>query len=198
MRMVRPTVIVALSLALGACAVLSPAPTPPDTYEISSPKAVTATARASRTQILIAEPTALRTLDGDKIVVKTSPYTVEYLADSQWSDRLTHMVQLRTMQAFENSGRVGAVGVPGQGLAIDYQVVMEIRRFEIAVYEGNRAVVEISVKALNDRNGTVRGTRIFTASQPVAGSSNADRIAALDKAFDEVSSEIVAWTLQRI
>ena len=63
-------------------------------------------------------------------MLKTS---TEYLAQSQGSDRLPRMVQLRLLQAFENTGRIGAVGVPGQGLAIDYQLVMEIRRFEIDV-----------------------------------------------------------------
>ena len=87
------------------------------------------------------------------------------------------------------------MGVPGQGLAIDYQLILEIRRFEIDVVGGRRAIIEISVKALNDRNGTVRRTNIFTATSPVTGTTNDDFVAALDRAFNQISRDIVAWTL---
>ncbi|MBO0902083.1 ABC-type transport auxiliary lipoprotein family protein [Jiella sonneratiae] len=167
---------------------------PPDTFELSSPANV-AVRGATRAQILIPEPTAIKTIDTDKIVIKTAPYAVQYLAKSQWSDRLPRMVQLRLLQAFENTGRIGAVGVPGQGLAIDYQLIMEIRRFEIDTAGAATARIDISVKALNDRNGTVRQTRVFSAAAPVTGSGNGAYVAALNRAFDEITGEIVTWTL---
>ncbi|MAU94549.1 MAG: ABC transporter [Fulvimarina sp.] len=186
----RTSLLAALVAALlGGCTAV-----PPDTFELSSPASVSVRG-ATRAQILIPEPTAIKTLDNDKIVVKTAPYAVEYLAQSQWSDRLPRMVQLRLLQAFENTGRIGAVGVPGQGLAIDYQLVMEIRRFEIDVAGPATARIEISVKALNDRNGTVRSTKIFTATVPTGGSGNDTYVAALNRAFDQISGEIVVWTL---
>lgn len=186
----RTSLLAALVAALlGGCTAV-----PPDTFELSSPADVTVRG-STRAQILIPEPTAIKTLDNDKIVVKTAPYAVEYLAQSQWSDRLPRMVQLRLLQAFENTGRIGAVGVPGQGLAIDYQLVMEIRRFEIDVAGPATARIEISVKALNDRNGTVRSTKIFTATVPTGGAGNDTYVAALNRAFDRISGEIVVWTL---
>ncbi|ORE89683.1 ABC-type transport auxiliary lipoprotein family protein [Aurantimonas sp. 22II-16-19i] len=186
----RTSLLAALVAALlGGCTAV-----PPDTFELSSPADVTVRG-ATRAQILIPEPTAIKTLDNDKIVVKTAPYAVEYLAQSQWSDRLPRMVQLRLLQAFENTGRIGAVGVPGQGLAIDYQLVMEIRRFEIDVAGPATARIEISVKALNDRNGTVRSTKIFTVAVPTGGAGNDTYVAALNRAFDRISGEIVVWTL---
>jgi cholesterol transport system auxiliary component len=193
----RSGLLAALALSLGACASLG-GTTPPDTYEISAPSQISRSAGATRAQLLVPEPTAIKTLDSAQIVIKPTPYTVEYLANSQWSDRLPRMVQLRFVQAFENSGRVAAVGVPGQGLAIDYQVVMEIRRFEIDADNANRAVVEIAVKALNDRTGSVRATRVFTETAPVSGAGNAAYVAALDAAFDRTSAEIVAWMLKLV
>ncbi|NDW05344.1 ABC-type transport auxiliary lipoprotein family protein [Jiella pacifica] len=167
---------------------------PPDTFEIASPTNVSVQS-GSRAQLLIPEPTAIKTLDSEKIVVKTAPYAIEYLAQSQWSDRLPRMVQLRLLQAFENTGRIGAVGVPGQGLAIDYQLIMEIRRFEIETAGAATARIDISVKALNDRTGSVRQTKIFSAAAPVGGAGNSAYVAALNRAFDQISGEIVTWTL---
>ncbi|MBB3935209.1 ABC-type uncharacterized transport system auxiliary subunit [Aureimonas phyllosphaerae] len=130
--------------------------------------------------------------------MKPTPQTIENLADSQWSDRLPRLVQLRLLQAFQNTGRIGAAGVPGQGLAIDYQVVTELRRFEIAFEPGATAVVEISVKALNDRTGVVRGTRIFRADVPVANGQPSGYVSALDQAFGSVADEIVAWMIRLV
>ncbi|WAP71355.1 ABC-type transport auxiliary lipoprotein family protein [Jiella pelagia] len=170
---------------------------PPDTFEIASPTNVSVQS-SSRAQLLIPEPTAIKTLDSEKIVVKTSPYAIQYLAQSQWSDRLPRMVQLRLLQAFENTGQIGAVGVPGQGLAIDYQLITEIRRFEIDTSGAATARIDISVKTLNDRNGTVRQTQIFSASSPVSGTGSDVYVAALNRAFDQISGEIVSWTLEQI
>lgn len=193
----RPGLIAILSLSLGACASLGGAAVP-DTYEISAPKAMKRVPGRTGAQLLIPEPQAIKTLDSNQIVVKPTPYTVQYLEDSQWSDRLPRMVQLRMVQAFENTGRVAAVGVPGQGLAIDYQIVMEIRRFEIDAATGASAVIEIAVKALNDRNGTVRASRSFTETVAVSGTANVAYVAALDAAFDRVTAAIVTWTLAQI
>ena len=196
----RTALVALLALGLSGCASLGGS-TPPDTYELGAPSSPSASRARTKVQILIPTPTATKTLDGNQIVIKPTPYTVEYLGQSQWSDRLPALVQARFVQAFENTGRLAAVGVPGQGLAIDYQVVIEIRRFEVDVANGNTAVIELSVKALNDRNGTVRATRVFSASVPVGGTDTATSegkaryVAALDAAFARTTADVVAWTL---
>lgn len=184
-----------LAMLLSGCASLKE---PPATFELSAPPPAATRSAATRAQILIPEPTAAKSLDSQQIVVRPTPQTIETLAASQWSDRLPRLVQLRLLQAFQNTGRVGAVGVPGQGLAIDYQIVTEMRRFEVTVDGGSMAVVEIAVKALNDKTGVVRATRIFRGTAPLTGTGNAAYVAALDKAFGEVADEIVGWTLKLI
>ena len=103
-------------------------------------------------------------------------------------------MQLRLVQAFQNSGRFSAVGVPGQGLAIDYQVVTNIRNFEISYETGQPvAKIAIAVTALDDKTGSVRSTRVFTVAEPIAGQGNAALIAGLNGAFERISAEIVGW-----
>jgi cholesterol transport system auxiliary component len=108
------------------------------------------------------------------------------------------MVQSKLIEAFENTGKLGGVGRPGEGLAIDYQVVADIRAFEIQASGGNHARIEISVKLLNDRNGTVKAQRVFAADAPAGGGDNASFIAALEAAFASATADIVGWTLKAI
>ncbi|ADY64575.1 ABC-type transport auxiliary lipoprotein family protein [Agrobacterium tumefaciens] len=188
-----------LLVPLLAVAVAGCAGTPSnDTFDLSvSSATVTQGPSLKGRQLLIADPTALKALDSENIVVRLSGSEVQYLGNSQWSDRLPRMVQSKLVQAFEDTGKLGGVGRPGQGLAIDYQVVSDIRTFEIDTAK-NTADIEISVKLLNDRNGTVKAQEVFRASARVSGSGNANFVKALDQAFAAATREIVAWTLKSL
>ncbi|MFC3164310.1 ABC-type transport auxiliary lipoprotein family protein [Ciceribacter thiooxidans] len=171
------------------------APAKNDTFDLTVAANVETKAQAKKRQILIADPSALKALDSEQIMVRVSPSEIQYLAKSQWSDRLPRMVQSKLVEAFENTGRIGGVGKPGQGLAIDYQLVSDIRAFEIDTTGSDRAVVEISLKLVDDRNGTVRAQRVFSASAPAVGASSTSYVRALDRAFAVVTGEMVTWTL---
>lgn len=182
-----------LALAIAGCAALpGGGPAPLDTFELSA--ATVPAHRQSRRQILIAEPSALKALDSQNIVIKPGTRSIQYLKGAQWADRLPLIVQARLAETFQRSGSFAGVGKPGEGLAIDYQVITEIRAFDVRVGQGDRAVVELFVRLLNDRNGEVRAQRSFTASAPVSGAGNPAYVAALDAAFGQAAQEIVRWT----
>ncbi|WP_246666104.1 ABC-type transport auxiliary lipoprotein family protein [Aquamicrobium sp. LC103] len=188
-----------LAAFLSGCAALpGGGPAPLDTYDLTAAFPQAEGPRRSNTQILIAEPSALKSLDSENIVIKTSPAAIEYLKGAQWADRLPRVVQARLVEAFQASGRVGGVGQPGEGLAIDYQVVTTIRSFEVRVDGTPRAEVELFVRLLNDRNGVVRASRSITQSVPVGGAGNDAYVRALDAAFAGAAAEIVAWSLSSI
>lgn len=187
-----------VALSAGCAALPGGGPAPLDTYLLTAPAPAERGRSRPRTQILIAEPVALKSLDGENIVVAPTPGTVQFLRGAQWGDRLPKLVQARLAETFQRSGRVGGVGKPGEGLAIDYQVTAEIRSFEIDLAGGGRANVELFVRVLNDRNGVVRAQRSFTASAPVSGTGNDAYASALDRAFGNVATEIVDWTLGAI
>lgn len=178
---------------LSGCALLRGAPPPLDTYELSAPVAEAARGKRSM-QILIAEPSALKALDGQNIVIKSAPGAIEFLKGAQWADRLPKIVQARLAETFQRSGAFRGVGRPGEGLAIDFQVLVEIREFEVRVNGSRTAVVDLFVKILNDRNGEVRASRNFKASSPVLGAGNNAYITGLDRAFGEAASGIVGWS----
>ena len=169
-----------------------------DTYDLSASVKASGPLMKGK-QILIPPPTALQALDSNQIVVRVSSSEIQYLGKSQWSDKLSRMVQSKLVEAFENTGKLGGVGVPGQGLAIDYQIVTDIRSFEIDTNAGQKvATVEISVKVLNDRTGTIKAQSVFRKVVPITGGGNPDFIRGLDTAFAGVTAEIVDWTLRSL
>jgi cholesterol transport system auxiliary component len=166
-----------------------------DTFDLSVNPDGNGPAAKSR-QMLIPQPTALSALDSNQILVRVSSSEIQYLSKSQWGDKLPRMVQSKLVEAFENTHKLGGVGVPGQGLAIDFQLVTDIRSFEIDSSGRSQAVVEISAKILNDRSGTIRAQSTFRKAIPVNGATNADFVKALNAAFGDVVTEIVDWTLR--
>lgn len=191
------TALLCASALFGCAAVTGGQVATSDTYELAIPQVSQATAVRRGVQILIPEPTALKAVDSENIVIKTDPLIIQYLDEAQWSDRLPKLVQQRLADGFANSGRFGGVGLPGQGLAIDYQLVTEIRAFSVDATTG-QADVEINAKLLDDRNGTIIANRLFSASAPVASNGNRAFVGALDKAFAQVADDMVGWVTGRI
>ena len=174
--------------ALGGCAALIPQ-APRAIYDLSAPDA-SDTGRRVSAQVLIPPPSAVRALDSDLIAARPAQSEYAYLPGAQWSDALPKLLQMRLLQTFQNSGRVAAVGLPGQGLLIDFQVILDIRAFELA---GQRAVAEFAVKLMNDRNGRIVRTTIVRTEAALVGEGTPAVVAALDAAMDEAFLQIVDW-----
>ncbi|MCR4268924.1 ABC-type transport auxiliary lipoprotein family protein [Nitratireductor sp. ZSWI3] len=181
------------SVLAGCAALPGGGPAPVDAFDLTTP-AIADAGRASRKQLLITEPSAIKTLDGQDIVIRTQGGAIQLLGGARWADRLPRIVQARLADLFQQSGRFGGVGRPGEGLAIDYQLLADLRAFDIRVGGQDRAEVEIFVRLLNDRTGVVRASRTFTASVPVTGSGGQAYAAALDRAFATAVSGLVDWT----
>jgi cholesterol transport system auxiliary component len=179
----------ALAGALSACA----QSTPRAIYDLSARVEPSPATRRSQVQILVPPPRALNALDTDSIAVRTSPQTLAYFKQVTWADSLPTVVQARVVQAFIDSGEVRAVGVPGQGLLINYQIPIDIRSFELDTSGSPKAIVEFSVMIVDDANGKVVAQRTFRAEAPAPSDQVGAAVSALDAAMAVVLKEMVAW-----
>ncbi|MEP0522344.1 MAG: ABC-type transport auxiliary lipoprotein family protein [Hyphomicrobiales bacterium] len=183
-----------LATSLSACILI--APPPARTFDLSAPTNIEKlSGRAG--QLLIVEPSALQALAGSGIVVRPSASELNYFPQAQWADNLPRLLQAKIQESFEATGRTRAIGKPGDGLVIDYQILSSLRAFEFDAVQQS-AIVDISVKIVDDRSGRVIGTREFTANSVAASDSVEDAVFALDAAMDEVISAMVRWTLRKI
>jgi len=110
-----------------------------------------------------------------------------------WSDRLPKLLQARMVETLQNSGHIRAAAVPGQGLLIDYQLVIDVRAFELR-QEG--AIADFAARVMDDRNGRVLRSRVFREVVPVASTRPAVVVQALDFAMDKTFADIANWALR--
>ncbi len=154
--------------------------------------------RSSRVQVLVAAPRALKALDTTYIAVVDRGLVYSYFPKTAWADTLPNVVQSKLVETLQNTGRLRGVGVPGDGLLIDYQLQTEIRAFELRIDGASRGAVEISARVVNDRNGRTVATKVFRAETP-SGSTSVDKaVEAMNASADRVFTEMAAWTLQNV
>lgn len=188
------TFLLAFSLAGCSTLGLGSTPKPDDIFDLAAPSAFDGAARRSSAQILVPLPNASDALSSARIAVRADGGSISYLPGVSWSDELPPLIQTIMVRAFENSGRVKAVGKPGESLAIDDQVIVDIRAFELDVTGSPAAHVTLGVKLLDERNGKVRASRVFDVSRPAASDRPKDAIAAIDQAASAAVAEVVVWT----
>ncbi|MBV6657119.1 MAG: membrane integrity-associated transporter subunit PqiC [Devosiaceae bacterium] len=194
-----PVLAVASALLASGCTTLLPEAAP-TVYDLSGPAQIDVGARSTSRQLLVAEPAAVRFYATDRVVVRDTGATLSYYPGALWSDALPELFQARFAETLERTGRARAVGRPGQGLLIDTRLVPEIRAFEVAIGEGGTAVavVDVSLKVMNDANGRILATRDFIVEVPAASDSADDGIAALNEAADAVLVEMTRFVLDAV
>ena len=176
--------------ALAGCAAIVPQ-TPSLIYDLTAPGDISSP-RGSL-QILVPKPTTVQALDTNRIAARPGPSEYAYLPGAVWSDTLPNLIQARLVQTLQNSGRVRAAALPGQGLLIDYQLAVDIRAFE---FNGDAAIAEFAVKLMDESNGRVLRSRVFQSAVQVAATDNANVVTALDAAMDKAFTEITAWAFR--
>lgn len=134
-------------------------------------------------------------LDSPRVVVRPSAHQVQTYRGVRWADRSQELLETAVVQAFEDSGRLGAVGRMANTARGDFALFMEVRAFEI-VYIGGQpeAVIEVQANLVQLRGGGVASRRFRHA---VAGTSVEiePMVEAFSEAMSAMSSEVVGWTL---
>ncbi|WMS41208.1 ABC-type transport auxiliary lipoprotein family protein [Acuticoccus sp. MNP-M23] len=154
--------------------------------------------RGTTAQLLVPEPRALESLSSSRIPVKPTASTLSYYPAVALEDSAPKVIQRVLLDTFQNTGRVKAVGLPGQSLLINYQVVTEVRAFQAETFGVDVARVELTAKILNDSNGRVVADRIFVTVVPMSGDSAGSAADGLNRASQALAADVVAWTLATI
>lgn len=190
-------VAIGMALLLGGCGSAS---TPDAYYGLTAPAVSerAPSARGGGIQVLVAAPRALQALDTSSIAVVDRGPVYTYFPKAAWTDTLPKVVQSKIVQTLENTRGLRGVGLPGEGLLIDYQVQTDLRAFQLQIDGQTRGVVEVMARLVNDRNGRTKASRIFRAEAPAASTNVRDAVDAMNAAADKVLGELSAWVLSNV
>jgi phospholipid/cholesterol/gamma-HCH transport system substrate-binding protein len=165
------------------------------TYDLTVPHAAEAAEKPSAEQLVVLDPTALAALDTERVQSVSAEGAFANLPDAQWSDALPKLVQVKILRSLEDAGGFSGVSRPVEGLAADFQLVVDVRRFQLAA--NGAADVEFGCKILAS-NGRITAMRAFRAAVAAEAANASAAVAALDRAFGQAGSDLVAWVARAV
>ena len=194
--LITATTVALSGVVLGGC--LGSNVSPPATYDLVAPKVMTLTApRAAKFQLVINEPAAVRSLENDRILVRSGS-RVAYYKGAAWTDRLPRLMQARMVEAFQNTGLVRAVGSRSDRLDADYELSTQVQAFQVEVNKGQaEAHANLYVKVIDGDNGRMVASRGFEARVSTSEKDVDQMVVSLNQAFDQVLREVVPWVAKR-
>ena len=163
-------------------------------YDLTVPRIPPGSAAAVTAQLVVPDPVAAATLDTDRIQRKGADGATSAFPEAQWSDTLSKLVQIKIIRTLEDARLLAGVGRPMDGLNANFQLLLDIRTFQMQTTTG---VVELAGKII-DKDGRILTMRVFRATAPAAADTVQAAVAALDRAFGQVTGELVPWAVQAI
>jgi cholesterol transport system auxiliary component len=188
----------AFVVALAGCSGLFGGGAPAHLYRLTSKSTFPPDLPHRSVQLLVDEPLTPAGLDKSRIALTRSPVSIDYFADSEWTDRVPLLVQTAILQSFENSKAITAIERESVGLRADFILRPEIRHFE-AVYDSSNGPPEIwvalNVRLVNPATRDVVAQTSFERRQRAAANDVPSIVSAFDDALGGIMKDIVVWTV---
>jgi cholesterol transport system auxiliary component len=185
-------------LVLAGCSGLLGGSAPTHLYRLTPKSTYPPNLPHRSVQLLVDVPLAPAGLDTSRIALSRSPVSIDYFADSEWTDRAPLLVQTAILQSFENSKAITAIDRESVGLRADFILKTEIRHFE-AVYDSSSGPPEtwvaINARLVDPASRDVVAQSSFERHQRASANDVPSIITAFDEALGGVMKEIVVWTV---
>lgn len=161
-------------------------------FDLTVPQATALARKAENVQLIVPDPSALSALDNERIQSTGPDGVMSALPDAQWSDALSKMVQMKLIRSLEDSRVFAGVSRPLEGFGSDFQLLLDIRKFQVVQGADRAAEIEFAGK-LSDGKGRIVATKVFTARTVVAGADTPAAVAAFNDAFAKAGADLVSW-----
>ena len=194
--LIRIACLALMAVGIGACGIL-PKKQPLALYAPDGRATVDPAWPTVSWQLQVPRPHASELLDSPRIVVRPADGELQVYHGAIWAQPAPDLVQDAVLHAFEDSGRIAGVARRGGGISGDYELVLDLRRFE-SDYAGGAtpsADVQIVAKLIANRTNTVVASRTLRQTVPSTSTAIGDVSRAFDGALSKIAQELVGWTL---
>lgn len=166
-------------------------------YDLIAPKTFPEIKKIPSAQIVLPEPDILGAVFNDEIIVNTADGKRDTTFEGKWPDTLSRVLQARMIQSFENANVLKILARQPDGDPADYQVLLDLRRFDATKGTAASANIAFSAKII-DSAGKIVAAKLFDVGVPIAATDEAGIAASLNQVFDKAVSEFVVWTCEAI
>lgn len=185
-------------LLLAGCSIVGGSREPITIYAPDSQVAADPAWPQADWQLTIGQPTAGRMVDSVRIAVRPVPGELQVYKGAIWAKGPDLQLQDALLRTLEDSGRIAGVARQGSGLAADYRLELDLRRYD-ADYTGAStpaATIEVNAKLLHSGDREIVASRTFKQATPAASPDIADVSQAFGQALGTVTHDIAGWILE--
>jgi len=177
-------------------------PPPKITYDLGALQSQGPVGKTVNVPWAIPEPSAVAMLETQRFLFSPAQDYPGF-AEAMWADALPKLVQARLIESFENYDiahaplRMADLGQP------EFQLLIDIRRFRIAVDAKPAAEIGLSARAeiglsarIIDKNGKIVASRLFEETEKLDKVEPPEAVSAFSTAFGRIANDMIAWTVQ--
>lgn len=166
-------------------------------YDLDVPQDLGPSSKHINGQIVIPDPTSILMFDTQRILFTPPGGSHPEFSDFQWSDSLPKLLQAKLIQSFENYDPAHAPLRAIEGVVADYQLLTDIRSFQVLTEPIPMAEIVISAKILG-KAGRVIAARVFSERRKVDSLDPQSAVRAFSGAFGALAKDLVSWTVAKI
>jgi cholesterol transport system auxiliary component len=148
-------------------------------------------------QLQIARPYADALHDSARILVRPQPGELQVYKGAAWTQPAPDIVLDTLLRALADSGRLAGVARRGEGVSAQYELLLDLRRFE-SDYDGNAmpsSRIEIGARLVHNADNRVVATRVFDVTTPADGTDVARVNRAFEQGLSDTTTQLIGWTL---
>jgi len=193
---IRITALLLATASLAGCGILPKQ----ETLALYRPEptiAVDAAWPQANWQLQIARPYADAMHDSARILVRPQPGELQVYKGAAWTLPAPDLVLDTLLRAFADSGKLAGVARRGEGVSAQYELLLDLRRFE-SDYDGGTtpgARIEIGARLVHNAGNRVVASRVFDVTVATDGTDVVQVNRAFERALGDATSQLIGWTL---
>ncbi len=152
-------------------------------------------------QLIVAQPQAGRDLDTDGMALLFNGREIRYLSGLRWNMSLPTLLQSKLVDAVQASGCLRGVADDTSGINATARLLCDVHQFSLQYtneQQAPTAVVEFVLRLVDQRNGSLIGTKTVAARIPAAGTDTTNLVQAYEDALSAALDEAARWIGERL
>jgi phospholipid/cholesterol/gamma-HCH transport system substrate-binding protein len=168
----------------------SSSPPPVKLFDLAAPKSIPGFKPSGRVQLVVGDPTSVIALDTQKFLSQAANGQL-VLQTSQWTDSIPKLVQSKVVDAFANA-KFNFASPPTDGLNPDYQLLLDVRAFQIEQGPPLQATVRLTAR-LQGHDGKIISANTVEGVAPATAVDGPAAADAMSQAFAAATEKLLDW-----
>jgi phospholipid/cholesterol/gamma-HCH transport system substrate-binding protein len=171
-------------------------PVPKIAYDLQALQNQGPATKTIKSQLVIPEPTAVTMLETQRMLFSPASEIARF-SEFLWADTIPKLFQARLIESFENYDISHAPLRTADVGQADFQLLIDIRRFRVAVDSEPEAQIGLSARIV-DKDGKVIASRLFEECEKFDKVEPQTAITAFDAAFGRIARNMIDWTVKAL